>query len=268
MRIFYQSLGASRQSPDGDYGRLLRRVINEAASVGTTVHIDGLGPNRALADQYRYLEFRDTADVIENGLRAEAEGYDAIAIGNIFEPGLHELRELLNIPVVGLREASVHVACLMGPSFSVINVNPKFEHRIVEGINIQGMASRLVSIERMTVARPGMFDQAYQVDSIREEIVDEFTRVARLSLEKGAEVIIPAGGSLMAILIHSNVREIDGAPVLNGIVALIKIAEMAADIRRLTGTFTSKKLVYAPPSGKLLHDVRAAYGSHIYPDAE
>ena len=126
MRLFYQSFGVSRGSRDGAYGQLLKRIVESAAAPGTEIAIHGLAPNRALADQYRYLEFIDTVEVLENGLRAEKEGYDAFLLGNIFEPGLHELRELLNIPVLGLRESSVHVACLMGANFSVININPKF----------------------------------------------------------------------------------------------------------------------------------------------
>ena len=134
MRLFYQTLGMSRGSKSGHYGALLTSVITAAAAPGTTVDIFGLAPHRAVADQYRYLEFLDTSEVIENGLRAQAEGYDGFLIGNFFQPGLHELRELLTIPVLGLAEASVSMACLMGPTFSLINVNPKFNRRIVEGI--------------------------------------------------------------------------------------------------------------------------------------
>ena len=81
-------------------------------------------------------------EIIENGLKAEREGYDAFLIGNIFEPGLHALRELLNIPVLGLCEASVHLACLMGAKFSVINVNAKFAVRVAE--NIAATARRFI----------------------------------------------------------------------------------------------------------------------------
>ena len=41
-----------------------------------------------------------------------------------------------------------------------------------------------------------------------------------------------------------------------------------SSVRRLTGTFTSKRLIYAPPTGKLLDDVREAYGAHVYPDGK
>ena len=35
----------------------------------------------------------------------------------------------------------------------------------------------------------------------------------------------------------------------------------------LTGVFTSKRLMYCPPTGTLLADIRAAYGDHVYPGA-
>ena len=218
MRLFYQSFGVSRGSRDGAYGRVLKRIVDSAAAPGTDISINGLSPHRAIAEQYRYLEFLDTAAVLENGVRAESEGYDAFLLGNIFDPGLHELRELLNIPVLGLRECSVHVACLMGTTFSLINVNPKFTHRIVEGIKLQGLASRLVSVEQMKLDRPGVFDLALRDDAAKAEIVDQFVECARRSIEKGAEVLIPAGGSLMAVLADAGVHQVASAPILNGLI--------------------------------------------------
>ena len=268
MRLFYQTLGMSRGSKSGRYGQLLTEVIQAAAAPGTTIDIFGLAPHRAVADQYRYLEFLDTAEVIENGLRAQGEGYDAFLIGNFFQPGLHELRELLTIPVLGLSESSVSMACLMGPSFSLIQVNPKFNRRIVEGITLQGLAGRMVSVEMLTVERPGTFDLALQDTAVRDGIVTQFVETARRALDKGAEVLIPAGGSLMAALLQAGVTEVDGAPVLNGITALVKTGEMAVQMQALTGLFTSKRLTYAPPRGKILADARASYGPKIYPGVE
>jgi len=268
MRLFYQTLGMSRGSKSGAYGRLLTERIIRAAAPGTAIDIAGLSPHRAVADQYRYLEFLDTSEVIDNGLRAHAEGYDAILIGNFFQPGLHELRELLPIPVLGLAESAVSMACLMGPTFSLINVNPKFTRRIVEGITLQGLAGRMTSVEMLTVERPGVFDLALQDTAVRDVIVAEFTATARRALDKGAEVLIPAGGSLMAALLQAEVTEVDGAPVLDGITTLVKTGEMAVQMRALTGSFTSKRLTYAPPRGKLLADARASYGPQIYPGVD
>jgi allantoin racemase len=242
MRLLYQSLGVTRRSTSGDYAQRLSAILARAASPGTTIELRGLSEGRAIADQYRYLEYLDTADILDNGLAAERDGYDAFLIGNIFEPGLHALRELLNIPVMGLCEASVFVACLMGASFSVVNVNPKFSRRVTENI-------------------------AFEDAAVREDVIEQFRNAARHGLAKGAETVIPAGGIVMTLLAEAGVHEVDGAPVVNGLFALVKIGELAASMRTLTGHFTSKRLTYAPPSGALLDDIRRVYGSHIYPGA-
>lgn len=57
MRLFYQSLGASRRSTDGPYAQKLAAILQNAAASGTTVEVHGLSPGKAIADQYRYLEY-------------------------------------------------------------------------------------------------------------------------------------------------------------------------------------------------------------------
>ena len=267
MRLFYQSLGASRRSTDGPYARKLKAILDGAAAPGTVVEVHGLSPGKAIADQYRYLEFRDTEEIVENGLRAEHEGYDAFLVGNIFEPGLHALRELLNIPVLGLCEATVHLACLMGPRFSVVNVNAKFAQRVAENIAASGLGGRLVSMDEIAVERAGQFDGAFEDDALRQAVIERFRAAARLGLAKGSECVIPAGGFVMTILADSGEHEVDGAPIVNGLIALVKMGELAVSMRHLTGHFTSKRLTYAPPRGALLDDVRRSYGAHIYPGA-
>ena len=229
MKLFYQSMGVARRSESGPYARALAEVLNDAAAPGSEVGVFGLSPGRALADQYRYLEHLDTGEILDNGLRAEKEGYDAFLIGNVFEPGLHALRELLNIPVLGLLESSVHLACLMGASFSVVNVNPKFTRRVTENIASTGLASRMVSIDRMEIEGGRAVDRAFEDAAVCAEIVHQFATAARVGIAKGAE--------------------------------------MAVQIRQLTGGFTSKRMMYAPPTGKLLADIRAVYGDQVYPGA-
>ena len=267
MRLFYQSLGVTRRSSSGDYAQRLSAILAGAASPGTSIELRGLSPGRAIADQYRYLEYLDTAEVLDNGLAAERDGYDAFLIGNIFEPGLHALRELLNIPVLGLCESSVFLACLMGASFSVVNVNPKFTRRVTENIAGYGLSSRLASIDRMEVEQPAVFDRAFEDEAVKAGVIEQFRAASRLGLAKGAETVIPAGGIVMTLLAEAGVHEVDGAPVVNGLIALVKMGELAAGMRRLTGHFTSKRLTYAPPSGTLLDNIRRAYGEHIYPGA-
>ena len=57
MRLFYQSFGVSRGSREGHYGQVLKKILDQAAASGTVISIHGLSPHRAIAEQYRYLEF-------------------------------------------------------------------------------------------------------------------------------------------------------------------------------------------------------------------
>lgn len=267
MRLFYQSMGVARRSESGPYATALGNALRRAALAETEIAVVGLAPGRALADQYRYLEYLDTGEILDNGLRAEAEGYDAFLVGNVFEPGLHELRELLNIPVLGLLECSVHLACLMGASFSVVNVNPKFVRRVTENVARTGLGGRMVSIDRMEVEGGRAVDAAFEDAAVCAGVVDRFNEAARIGIAKGAETVIPAGGIVMTALAHAGVHAVDGVPIVNGLIALLKTAEMAVQIRRLTGGFTSKRMMYAPPTGRLLADIRAVYGDRVYPGA-
>jgi allantoin racemase len=267
VKLFYQSMGVARRSASGPYARNLSSILRNAAEPGTEIDVHGLAPGKAIADQYRYLELLDTAEVLDNGLRAEREGYDAFLIGNVFEPGMHALREVLNIPVLGLLESSVHLACLMGASFSIVNVNPKFTRKVTENVEQTGLRSRLVSIDNMRVERGQVLDRAFEDKAVCEQVVQQFTEAAKAGIDKGAETIIPAGGIVMTILAFAGVHQVDNVPIVNGLIALTKMAEMAVRTRRLTGVFTSKRMMYAPPSGTLLADIRAAYGDHVYPGA-
>jgi allantoin racemase len=267
VKLFYQSMGVARRSSSGPYARALSAALRGAADAGTEIDVHGLGPGKAIADQYRYLEVLDTAEILDNGLRAEREGYDALLIGNVFEPGLHALREVLNIPVLGLLESSVHLACLMGASFSIVNVNAKFVRKVTENVAATGLRDRLVSIDTMQVERGAVLDRAFEDATVRDQVIAQFAEAARRGLDKGAETIIPAGGIVMTLLAFAGVHTVDNAPIVNGLVALVKMAELAVRVRRLTGVFTSKRLMYAPPTGQLLADIRAAYGDHVYPGA-
>ena len=57
-----------------------------------------------------------------------------------------------------------------------------------------------------------------------------------------------------------------GAPILNGITNLVKMGEFAVKMDKIMGgTFTSKRLQYAPPSPDQIEEIREYYGAEIYP---
>ena len=96
----------------------------------------------------------------------------------------------------------------------------------------------------MRVEHGQVLDRAFNNKATCDKVVARFTAAARAGIAKGAETVIPAGG-----------------------IALTKMAEMTVRSRAPTGVFTSRRMMYAPPTGTLLADIRAPYGDHVYPGA-
>ena len=80
----------------------LRRILNQIKDPDTEIEVHGITKIGGLADQFRYLEYLETGEVMENVQTAMRNGFDAFLIGNIGDPGIRECREIANIPVLGL----------------------------------------------------------------------------------------------------------------------------------------------------------------------
>ena len=265
MKLWYQSL--ARQTEATPYGETLRRVIEAACDPGTTVHLQGVAKSAGIGVHYRFLEYHDTKEVIENAMRAEKEGYDAFLIGNISDAGIREAREVVNIPVLGLCETSIHIACMMGANFSFVGISPKWTPRLLENVNRYGAERRLVAIEPMGTS-PLDLKRCFVDEVHLKYILEQFDQCARRLLDKGTEVIIPAGGDIIVFLADAGIHKVGNAPILNGIIELVKMGELAVKLKRLTGRFTSKQGGYATPGGDFLERIRKFYGPDVYPGAE
>lgn len=264
MKLWYQSM--SRQKAWGAYNKVLRRILDEIKDPGTEIEVHGITKIGGLADQYRYLEYLETGEVMENVQTAMRRGFDAFLIGNIGDPGIRECREIANIPVLGLCETSLHLACMMGANFSLVTINEKFTPRIVENVTRYRLENRLAAVNRMKIDRINDLDAGFTDKPARERIIRQFLKAADANVEQGAEVVIAAGGVVMALLADSKIYAASkGAPILNGITALVKMSEMAVKLDRIMGgTFTSKRLQYAPPGPDQIDEIRKYYGD-VYP---
>jgi len=265
MKLWYQSM--SRQTEWGGYPKALREILDRVKDPDTEVHVAGITEIGGVGDQFRYLEYLETGEVLKNAGRAVREGYDAFLIGNIADPGLHAAREIATIPVLGLCESALHVACMMGANFSLVTINEKFTPRIVENVARYGLRDRLAAVSRMSIDRLLDLKEGFDDPTARARIIAQFNQAARANTDAGAEVVIAAGGVVMALLADNGIHATEtGVPILNGITNLVKLGEMAVKLDRLMGGhFTSKRLCYAPPPGDQIAELRARYGEAIYP---
>lgn len=264
VKLWYQSL--ARETESTPYGAILRRVIDKAADPGTEVHIQGIRESAGIGVHYRFLEYHDTREVIYNAMRAEREGYDAFLIGNASDAGILAAREVTNIPVLALSEASLLVSAMMGGGLGLITVSDKWTPRIMENVRRLGMEGRVVGAEGLATS-PLELKKAMVNAGLRDAVVADFMSAARRLLDKGAEIVVCEGGDVIVFLADAGIYAVDRAPVINGIVELVKMAETAVKLRRHTGRFTSKRFSLAAPSGEFLERIRAFYGPDVFPGA-
>jgi allantoin racemase len=253
-KILYLSLSNEKYSPN--YFPFLTNYIAKIAAPDTTVELRGARVGRI--DSYRFWESLDTVSILDSALEAEQRGFDAVAIGNILDPGLREARSMVDIPVLGLGETSMLTTCMMGSRFTLIAVNPYFSARFQENVAKYGLKERLASIECMGLT-PHELDACFSDAGDRAKAVEAFTAAARAGLDAGAEVIIPAGGRLTAFLNANGIRDVDGAAVLDGTAALITMTEAAVRLRSVAGTFVSRRLLYAKAPATVIADAAAEY---------
>ena len=267
MKLWYQSM--SRQQAWGEYNAALARILDSVRDPDTEIDVHGITRIGGTTPQFHYLDYLETGEVLENVQTAMRRGYDAFLIGNVGDPGLQAAREIATMPVLALGETSAHVACMMGRTFSLVTINEKFTQRIVDNIGHYGLASRLAAVNRMKLERLLHMDAGFRDASVRKEIFAQFMKAAEANIEAGAEVIVPAGGVVMALLADAGVHEAGrGTPILNGITALVKTAEAVVKLNRIMGgRFTSKRLHYAPPAPDQIDEIRKYYGD-VYPSVE
>lgn len=264
MKLWYQSL--TRPDAWPLYQAALRRVLDSAADPGTTVEVHGIENRGGIGDQYRRLEFIETVEVLDNVQRAEAEGFDAVLLGNIADPGLRTAREMARIPVLGLCETALFTACQMGLTVGLVVSNDKHHGRVLENVALYGLTSRVVAVERMAVDRLVDLDTAFAPGPVRERILGQFQEAAAACVKRGAEVIVPAVGVMMVLLQDSAIHEAPmGAPILCGPMALVQGGQAAVKLSRLMGgRYASRRGAYAQPPGGQIAELRRYYGD-IYP---
>lgn len=261
MKIWYQSM--TRASAWPAYNAALREVLQGAADPGTEIHIQGIEKRGGVGDQYRYLEFIETQEVLENVETATRRGFDAFLIGNICDPGLREAREITDMPVLGLGETSGQVASLMGGNFSLITGSPKHIPKLVENVRRYGQHDRLHSARSMEMIRLVDLDQGFSDIETGRALIERFLAEVERACAEGAEVAIPAVGVLMVLLARANVHVggREGIPILNGVKALVKMGESAVRLRALMGgVWTSRRCMYQQPPASQLSEIRAYYG--------
>lgn len=164
---------------------------------------------------------RHDADIVaaahtEAALRAEKEGFDAVAMGCLFEPGVAAARGMLRIPVIGEAEAAMHLASLGGRRFSFVGPNSEENSVLFEHAWRYGFSDHLTSVR-------GVKATSLSFATEQKGLVKLMVSEARLAIEEeGAQAIIGYG----SLTLIKELRKALPVPVINSVMAGILVAEM------------------------------------------
>ncbi len=194
LRIWYQSF--VHPVEQAAYMTRLQALLDAVASPGVRFEVHGLDP----PDRYFHplTELRCATQVIRLALEAERAGYDAFVIGHFQEPGLLEIRGAVEIPVIGLGEATLLAGLTMGRKIGLVTIDPSFIDWHERQVRAHALDARIAGIHALHMSLP-RFMKAFSEEAAYAEVRAEFSEQVRPLVAAGAEIIVPAGGLPMLL---------------------------------------------------------------------
>jgi allantoin racemase len=188
-----------------------------------------------------YDELLSSAGTLEL-LIAELDNYDAFVIACYSDhPTIYAGREITDKPVLGIAEATMYLACMVGYKFSIVTTNDEWEPLLWDAVHHYGLTGRCASVRTTGMA-------VLDLEAAGEE--DTYNMIlagARQALDQDGAEVICLGCAGMAGL-DKQLEELLGVPVIDGVVGALKLLEGLVGY----GLRTSKRRAYATPARKEL----------------
>ena len=191
--------------------------------------------------------------MICNAVQAEREGYDAFVVGHFQDAGLYEARAAVDIPVVALGEASMLFSCQLGQQIGIVTINPRFAPWFHHQVGKYGLRERVTGVHAVKF-EPGQIMAGFDSEALFDRVVEEFAEQAAPLVADGVDVLLPGGGIPMLLFSRIHEHNVGGAPVINGIPIVVKMAEMAVRLKRLTGLSVSRTSDYIKPPPEIIEE--------------
>ncbi len=261
MKIWHQSFTVMGNLPA--YEATLRKHIDGIVRPDTEVVLHGMHPD-TYATEYPGIDLRHNLlfDLHANqfvlaGLAAQEQGFDVYAISTLPDPMLLDIRSALDIPVVGYGEASMLLSCMYGRKFGILTFIEEQLPFIEEKVASYGLADRFAGIRHVGFT----FDDLLANFDDPAPVIRQFEESARALIGDGADVIIPGEVPMGVTMATHGVRRVDDVPLLDGLAATMKMAELMVDLRGSVGLEVSRGTCYtAPPPPERLAELLSFYG--------
>ncbi|WP_273836995.1 aspartate/glutamate racemase family protein [Halococcus sp. PRR34] len=175
---------------------------------------------------------------------AEYQGdVDGVVVGCFGDPGLYPLKEVLNVPVVGVAEASMGIATVLGHRFSILVALKRAVPMMENLVRQYGLNQRLATVEATGLS-------VLDLERDPEQTLVELTAAGERATDSGAEVFV-LGCSGMSGYEEELANRL-GAPVIDPIANAVVTAEM---VHRQGLTQNKTGLWGTPPTKEIRGDL-------------
>jgi allantoin racemase len=188
--------------------------------------------------EYRFYAHQVIGPILDLARQAQDAGARSVVIGCFFDVGLAELRESLELPVIGMGEASMLLASTLGHRFTVIAGRRNWVAQIENQALLAGVDRRLASIRVVDVG-------VEQALADPETYVDRVKTAARLAAERdAAEVVVFT--EILPLHVSTTLKSELGVSCVDPGIAAWKWAEMMGGLYENAGISHSKLGSYEP----------------------
>jgi allantoin racemase len=209
------------------FNNLIQETLKASGRSDTTLVVSNTTGCPENIDYY-YAKHLVEEAVFESVIDAEKAGFDAVIVGCCYDPGVRVARELVDIPVIGPLEASIHFAPYFGHDYVVVTDHRKAVPYLRDLVALYGGAQ----------CRGVSCIDWYVTDMIRDTAAvarDAEAAVRRVLEQSGAEVAIFGctiiSASYEKFLIDTG-RTSD-VTILNPNTMALKMAEALGDLKRV-----------------------------------
>jgi allantoin racemase len=160
------------------------------------------------------------AGVVAMEMLAERQGqFDAAIIAAFGDPGLFAARELFDAPVIGMSEAAMLTALMLGKRFGIVSFTTQMGPWYTECVEGHGLAGRSAGVFCL--------DEPFtSITDVAAEKQDKLVALAHRAIAAGADVIILAGAPLAGLA--AEVAGLIPVPLVDQVQAAVKQAEALA----------------------------------------
>lgn len=164
--------------------------------------------------------------ILEAGLSAQADGYDAVCIDTVSDSGMSALRSVLDIPVIGPGRHAMLAALMLGERFSVVCMWDRWRPLYAKTLAELGLEHKCVSI-RSADLQP---NNQELLGGREDEVFPVLVEVAQRCIDEDRADVIVLGSTTMHEA-HAYMAERLAVPVINPGPLSYRLADAAIRLR-------------------------------------